>query len=475
MCLSVLLIVLVVASKDSRADKNVLWSSKNESIAKACDISWEDMLGFTCECNELAEVSCKFSNITDVVDLDIPDVTTRLDLSHNLLTNLEDDFLVFPYPIQELFLSHNLLVAVSSFTFSSLHILEYLDLSHNQLKSIDSGTFSNLSRLLTLDISHNQITTLDYYLFPTTNRIQRLDLSYNSLKGVDGKEPSPLARLVRLMYLDMSNCSLDRLHVDFLHNNSQITELRLSKNNIDYIPTTALYDTRESLELLDITENPIVNVTSHAFHGLYGLKTLVMNSMPALVSIDALGFHDLHSLQILDCRMNPNLKHIHPLAFRDNQYQENLAELKYLYLSGNELTSISQDLIKWESLIELHLEGNPWLCDCELSWLPKLAKLESSWVYDLRCSGPENLAGILLLEAASEMDCEITLGMGTIALLVIIVLSVTLFLILCYMAAFKEWPHCIPRLDIFGDLGSRETPYFNLNQISVISSENGDE
>ena len=66
--------------------------------------------------------------------------------------------------------------------------------------------------------------------------------------------------------------------------------LRLSKNLLDHIPTTQLYSVRASLEFLDLTQMAAVEVVpNRAFHGLRGLRTLLINSMPILSKIEALG------------------------------------------------------------------------------------------------------------------------------------------------------------------------------------------
>ena len=94
--------------------------------------------------------------------------------------------------------------------------------------------------------------------------------------------------------------------------------LRLSKNLLDHIPTTQLYSVRASLEFLDLTQMAAVEVVpNRAFHGLRGLRTLLINSMPILKKIEALAFHDLASLETLECQNNRRLSYIDPFAFYD--------------------------------------------------------------------------------------------------------------------------------------------------------------
>ena len=71
--------------------------------------------------------------------------------------------------------------------------------------------------------------------------------------------------------------------------------------------------------------------------------------------------------------------------------------VKNVYLSNNELTTISFSLLPWEKLDTIKLDGNPWHCDCDLSWLvyKKNHTLISGIDYDyLICKSPEILADL---------------------------------------------------------------------------------
>ncbi|XP_023334954.1 leucine-rich repeat neuronal protein 3 [Eurytemora carolleeae] len=185
-----------------------------------------------------------------------------------------------------------------------------------------------------------------------------------------------------------------------------------------------------------------------------------MSSMPTLEDIDALAFHDLHSLETLDCRDNENLKHFHPQAFKDNLFQDvSLMELRYLYISGNSLSTISQQLVDWSKLSELLIGGNALECDCELAWLS--TGVNSTWINDVTCSGPQELAGKLVLNAASDMKCDQTLGIEVLTVLAVIVMGFTLFIILGYIFARRQWPHHVPKINLFGE--SAVPQYFPLS------------
>ena len=58
----------------------------------------------------------------------------------------------------------------------------------------------------------------------------------------------------------------------------------------------------------------------------------------------------------------------------------------YLYVFGSAIIYLN------EHYTCAFFPENPWECDCELGWLPGVATLNSSWIYDVRCAGPQNLA-----------------------------------------------------------------------------------
>ena len=407
-------------------------------------------------------MECQARNLTDLASIDIPDKTEVLDLSRNLLEHLNGSFLSWHAPVRELILSHNLIRNISASAFSQLESLEVLLLSHNQLDHLQSGLFLPLSKLTTLDLSHNRLTQLHYDLFPTTNLVSRLDLSNNPLHNLTQAEPGPLSHLSNLHYLDLSNCSLQRLHLTFLANNSQLTHLMLASNLLSYVPTTTLFDARASLQLLDISQNTIRHLPSHGFHGLYGLETLIMNSMPQMEKIEALALHDLHSLATVECRNNHKLSYIHPKAFRDNLYQEPKGTVSMLDLSGNNLTSLSMDLLDWSSMQSIHLSGNPWVCDCQLAWVASLPA--SQYPTDQpACASPSRVANkpvsVLLHQQCSPGTDWLLPILLAVSMACLIVLS-----IMAYMTAQARWPDRLPAVYLLGK--KRSLSYHKLPRVN---------
>lgn len=82
-----------------------------------------------------------------------------LHLAWNRLQSLEN--VTHFHRLQYLNVSHNLLSQIDSRVFGALKDLRQLDLSHNQLKRFDVGQNQQMPHLIALDISFNEIFTLE--------------------------------------------------------------------------------------------------------------------------------------------------------------------------------------------------------------------------------------------------------------------------------------------------------------------------
>ncbi|KAK3086463.1 hypothetical protein FSP39_018777 [Pinctada imbricata] len=126
---------------------------------------------------------------------------TKLDLSHNNLTNLR------AYPnmklvVKSLNLSSNSIQFISRNFFRSFRNLQTLDLSKNNLRTLPDRVFSNLRRLSYLDISHNMIQSISKNNFMDASQyLQVLKLKGNNLSHIDS-DLFPSFSILR--YVDLS-------------------------------------------------------------------------------------------------------------------------------------------------------------------------------------------------------------------------------------------------------------------------------
>lgn len=107
---------------------------------------------------------------------------TKLNVSHNELTEVPDKFLPQMPALIEVDLSYNDLSVMVKFPDK----LAKIHLSHNKIASIHRDDFVNLTELQYVDLSYNSITKLDlFYIFPTNFKLKTLRLEENAIKEFD--------------------------------------------------------------------------------------------------------------------------------------------------------------------------------------------------------------------------------------------------------------------------------------------------
>ncbi|XP_075421835.1 polycystin-1 isoform X2 [Ascaphus truei] len=93
----------------------------------------------------------------------------------------------------------------------------------------------------------------------------------------------------------------------------------------------------------------------------------------------------------------------------DKELFEQLHFLKELDISNNQISTLEDGIFAHLNLSEINLSGNPWLCDCHLSWLPRWA--DDTGVSILQkdatlCEQPSLVSGLSLLNASfSRSTC----------------------------------------------------------------------
>uniref|UniRef100_UPI00398F2E16 leucine-rich repeat neuronal protein 4-like n=1 Tax=Pristiophorus japonicus TaxID=55135 RepID=UPI00398F2E16 len=314
-----------------------------------------------------------------------------LDLSHNNLTNegLPCGSLNIA-TLRHLNTASNQLTTVPSCLPAAL---EFLDLSKNVIQQIEFSEFTGLQNLNDLLLSHNKISTIvsSGTVLP---HLASLDLSYNNFTKLQWKFQMPNLTMLRLEGNPMQQISpcefslFPKLHY-----------LNLSMMSLEVCSYKAFASEMENLKVLDLSANLFKTFDPQWFEGLSNLQILWMRQMPFLQSLPADLFVHTPSLIQVDLEENPQLHFVKSSMF------EFLLHLEFLSLKSCNLTEFRPWNFFTNSTITVSLSENPLVCSCELTWLiSKPEKIQLNRANYTRChrKGPQR--EILLTDLINECD-----------------------------------------------------------------------
>ncbi|CAH0562579.1 unnamed protein product [Brassicogethes aeneus] len=257
---------------------------KSDLVRQKCPVQ--------CVCNE-GLTDCSDGNLSVLPD-GIYSQVVSLDLSRN-------NFTQFPS------------------NFTELDSLIKLNISHNNLQTIEYGAFQRLSNIKILDLSSNKFkdwkdiksSTFDYI-----DQLDVLDFSNNNLGNVR------FTNIISLTTLRLNNCNLRSIEGIFQPKNI-LRDVYLANNNIRSIPANLV---AEKLEILDLTNAGIFNISETAFAGMPYLNELILKHNIRLKNI-RLQSNSLISIDASGC----SLEHVPEGDF---------SRIEIINLSGNKITML---------------------------------------------------------------------------------------------------------------------------------------
>ncbi|GCC34133.1 type III endosome membrane protein TEMP [Chiloscyllium punctatum] len=180
---------------------------------------------------------------------------------------------------------------------------------------------------------------------------------------------------------------------------ANLTSLDLSDNSVDATDqeNNKRLQAFRNLVFLNLSNNHMPTLTPETFMNLQKLKVMDLSHC----EIDLLhprAFNGLLSLKILMLNNN-RIKDLATQFLSDGQ------ELSMLNLANNKLTTVTIQLLeKFERIREVRLQGNSWVCDCNLYPLQKWLMLRFVFAEDIQCVSPPELQGkdLLNLDLSSE-------------------------------------------------------------------------
>ncbi|XP_038207710.1 toll-like receptor Tollo [Zerene cesonia] len=368
---------------------------------------------------------------------------THLNVSHNALRKLDKDTFVGLKRLIDLDLSNNEISIIHVQTFKDLSVLERLDLSNNKLVTFEADTFEPLSSLRILSLKNNSILEIPSVNLLTVIHMEFLDLSENLIQKIS-KHGIPY--LKELRHLDLNNNIIEEIDPLGLHNLPSLRHLDLSDNNMTTIPTSAL-SKLSNLSHLYLSGNFFYNITSLSFQSLFHLKHLHLSRIFNLERIDARAFVDNINLQKIWMNENLRVREVPPRLFHGNP------KLTHIYMKNNALETLEASHFPIDTLQELEISGNPFVCNCSLLWLWKLGreceirskKSENTSTIlkidyeNIKCAAPNHLKGIHFVQIPeSEFGCSS--GWVVVAIVVMTISIITSIVggVLYFMGPLKK-------------------------------------
>ncbi|CAH1963122.1 unnamed protein product [Acanthoscelides obtectus] len=342
---------------------------------------------------------------------------------NGVLPNLTN---IFPASsLVSLDLSYNDIISIGSNVFMNLKNMTTLILSHNDLEKIDPDVFkgfdkdgkpSPLNNLKELRLGNNKIRSLNPDVTDHITELEILDLSNNPLGPIDNSTLLAISKLSNLKELYLQYTNITSLPDHLLHTLKHLQVLDLSGNPITEMPRTLAQ--AKNLTKLFMNNTGFVNLTEkNGFPELPKLKELHLCRNEHLQHLGKHSLSGLIQLAVLKLTDNIDLASIDPMAIAkamDNNGGAIWPPLKELYLGNNKLSYLESELVaRWDALLALDINDNPWTCECENQWLiedlmPIYIKLNPANAKIIKCAAPIEMKDIKfadLFVKKSHMRC----------------------------------------------------------------------
>ncbi|NXY83445.1 LRRN4 protein, partial [Alcedo cyanopectus] len=267
-----------------------------------------------------------------------------------------------PEALETLDLSNNLLEELNGTDIATLPRLRVLSLRHNHLWSVRWGSEA-LSSLLSLDLSFNKLSSV-----PSCHSSALPNLKWLSLSGNPLIEIQPLA-FSCYPQLQVLNLSATLLGQD------ESRGIRESAFAISTSPSEATNRRGNTISVLDLSRTFLEKIEPEWTRDLPNLRSFHLTKMLRLRSLDTDFFKSMPGLQELNCQDS------HTLSFVRTEMFGSAPHLSHLSFENCNLSSFNPWKTNSSGSILISLYGNPLLCDCQLSWMfskPKKVVLQKA-------------------------------------------------------------------------------------------------
>lgn len=184
--------------------------------------------------------------------------------------------------LESLDLSNSGFDSLDSFQLNHGNLIK-LNMSHNNLTRISQNFFENTPEMTEIDFSRNQLKVVHQYYFKNATKLEKIHLSHNRIEVIDYRS---FGMLKKLRFVDLSYNG-ERSLSNYFSNNTNL-EIHFENNIFSYICTNTLLEKNHTLYLSweSIQEFSAVND--------YRELDVVLNSENEAISTRTPGKIELH-------------------------------------------------------------------------------------------------------------------------------------------------------------------------------------
>eukprot|EP00058_Branchiostoma_floridae_P001626 XP_002587114.1 hypothetical protein BRAFLDRAFT_241921 [Branchiostoma floridae] len=286
-----------------------------------------------CVCfSDVPSVHCNHPTLEHIPQ-GIPNTTTTMMLHSNNISVIEPGALSSFVSMSRLWINSNRLSTLQG-VFEGLQEMTQIYAQDNDISALNEGDFSGLTKLREINLNNNRISTIAGRVFADLSSLQTLYLQDNEISVIGN---DTFHGLFNLRNLYMSGNKLETITGG---NTGQRTAKSMfiysSGNKLTTVPREALANL-SSLRSLVLSDNPIVYVGPRAF-GPQLIEVKLQNT----------------KLRVIDGAAFNNSPNVNRLTLSNNYLQ---------YLPE----TVFQPLTYYGDYETLDLDGNPWVCDCQLA------------------------------------------------------------------------------------------------------------
>uniref|UniRef100_A0AC34GQZ7 Uncharacterized protein n=1 Tax=Panagrolaimus sp. ES5 TaxID=591445 RepID=A0AC34GQZ7_9BILA len=292
--------------------------------------------------------------------------------------------------VTRLQISYNFITDIENNAFDVFHELETLEMRSNLLTDIDDHVLTKKlgKTLQTLYLDHNKFEIISSNAFIHLHNLKELHVSSNPIKKFR-KETFPEA-LANLKFLHLGSCNIKTLDDDVFENLKSLRDLILFNNPLTSVPKAL--NGIPNLFALDLSDTLIETLNTNTFDEDSNLSQISFFSMHNLISIDNCAFCGLSNLTWIGFWYCEKLSFIHENAF-GAVTNKKIPQIESFVLSDTNITVLPEKLLNWEAVKEISISGNNHMaCNCSNAWLINDISLYKMFsFYVPKCASPPEL------------------------------------------------------------------------------------